>query len=190
MLNKVFCLMILMSLCSCAASGKQTGTTSVQNADTNSDEPPLDKRIYFFEHRFLPKLALESKGKFLADLLNADLSVLRGAATELVSPQYAKGLSVEVIDPNGAVLVQLANPRVPPDCYFLFIAGSGDQYFYLTYEKTMDLSGDGTVGMVGAWLPDGAHANFGPRSYRDAQSFLADVNAILSGETEPLAITK
>jgi len=183
------CLLVAIASGSCATPGAQTGSGSTATTASDGKSLPLEERIYFFEHRLLPKLTYESDGKFLAELISGDTAVLAGAAAEIVSPLYAKGISMQVLDPPGAVLLTFSNPNRAPDCYYIFIARSGDGHLFFTYEKMMDLSGDNFIGMVGAWTPSGAHANFGPRKYTDASSFLSDITAILTQSRQPDAVS-
>ncbi|MBN2716035.1 MAG: hypothetical protein JXX14_09270 [Deltaproteobacteria bacterium] len=165
------------------ASSSGTGAAPVSDS-ANTEKPdfasmPVEKRIYYFEHQFLPALTYTTDGAFLDDLLAGELGALMASATEMVSAEYAAGISVKVIDPEGAALLSFANPQNPPDCYFVFVSGKGDNAMHMTYEKAEDFTGEGVVGMVGMWTPMGDHANMGPRNYTDADSFVKDAKEIL-----------
>lgn len=141
---------------------------------------PPEKRIYYFEHRFLPELTYNTNGEFLDDMLNGNMEPLLAAATDMVSAEYANGISVTVVTPAESVLLTFASPQNPPDCYFAYISGKGENAIYMTYEKTEDITGEGFMGVVGIWTHLGDHANMGPRQYTDAESFVKDAQDILN----------
>ena len=156
-------------------------TAGENNADADDFKAlPLEKRVYYFEHRFLPELTYTTEGEFLDDMLNGNLAPLMAAATEMVSPEYANGISVKVVEPDESVLLTFTSPQNPPDCYFIYISGKGENAIHMTYEKTEDFGGEGFVGVVGIWTQEGAHANMGPRQYSDAESFVKDALSILN----------
>lgn len=188
MLKHALLTLILLVVASCASSPKSdvanpsdenaVNAQSDSRAGTNMSDiasQPEDKRIYFFEHQFLPELAYRTNGEFLRDLLGGDTNPLMASASEIVSDEYAKGITVTVVNPESAVLLSFANPKNPPDCFFTYIQGFGDNTVFFTYEKIEPMDGEVMVGMVALWTNLGDHAILGPRDYTDAASFIRDV---------------
>jgi len=191
MLKHALFTIILVVVASCASAPKsEVANPSGENAENaQADSPagtnisdiasqPEDKRIYFFEHQFLPELAYQTNGEFLRDLLGGDTDPLMASASEIVSDEYARGITITVVNPDSTVLLSFANPQNPPDCFFIYVQGFGDNTVFFTYEKIEPMDGESMVGMVALWTNLGDHAIFGPRDYTDAASFIRDVQEI------------
>ncbi|MBN2527103.1 MAG: hypothetical protein JXR76_11970 [Deltaproteobacteria bacterium] len=184
-----------LALASCASSSSQvvastppTDTTATQSELPNVADDgdvgditalPLDKRIYLFQHQVLPDWTFQTDGAFLTDLLNHNTQALKETATEVVSAEFARGISVDVVNPAGAALLTFDSPQNTLDCYYVFILGADGEHLFFTYERTADIQGEGFIGEVGMWTQDGIHASFGLRKYADAKSFMGDVKGIL-----------
>lgn len=166
-------LVTLLAACASTPQQAPAAKTSPVEAQTQTT-PPLAKRIYYFQHRLLPKWTFNSKGEFYQDLKKGDLSQLKSAATEIVNEQFSDSIVVKNLLENNAVLLTFPVPEDTPNCYFVLIQKTNEDYVYKTYEKTIDF-GDGTIGVVGSWTEDGKHHNFGTRRYLSAERFLADV---------------
>jgi hypothetical protein len=80
---------------------------------------------------------------------------------------------------NG-ILIIFPEPNKVPLCYYAFIMKVEGGYRYLTYEKTFN-TGSGRVGYVCEWLPDKSHQSYKSRTYKDAESFIADLKKITGG---------
>lgn len=164
-----------------AASATPTITVAPGSAaapqELTGDEQ--DKRIYYFEHRFIPKFVHDSEGRFFDDLIHHDGSVLKQAAAKIVGESFAAQLKITTIEPGKAALITFAPPTRMPQCYYAIVAKTDSGYAYITLEKAMDLAESGTVkAMYCGWSADGVHQNFGPRSYDTAADF---VKEFLSG---------
>ena len=137
--------------------------------------PTMHDRIYHFQHRMLPEWAHNSEGKFFKDLIDGHLDILLTAASNVVGEAFSKNISIQISNDGNGVLLIFPEPAEPPECYFVFITKVKEGYRFFTYEKTHDLLGSGNKGVVGEWLPDGKHLNYGPRKYEDAENFVNDL---------------
>ena len=142
-------------------------------------EPTLHDKVYRFEHRLLGQWVHGSKGAFFAELLTGDSKVMRGAATSIVGEEFAQKIVVRALPEKERVLLTLAPPGEPPECFCALVVKVGEGYRYLTLEKTHDLFKNGFQAVVGEWIAEGTHRNFGPRKYADAEQFLAEMDAKL-----------
>ncbi len=126
-----------------------------------SDEPGRHDRIYYFEHRLLPKWTHQSEGAFYADLNAGALESLRDAATKIVDAGFAEKL---VVHPSGepkGVVIAFAPPAESPECFFVFITPAGDSFRYITAEKSADILNEGLKTCGGEWSVEGKHLTFG-----------------------------
>jgi hypothetical protein len=68
-------------------------------------------------------------------------------------------------------LIEMPTPRRAGECFFLAIVRKGDGAIdYLTLERT---DNDGV--MLGGWNAEGGHLNYGEKSTRDLDGFIAEV---------------
>lgn len=177
---KYLLIIITLVLTGCASTNSSINKTSVvENREKNSqEEPSLSQRIYFFQHRLIPKWTLETEGRFFDDLVAGNLDKLRDSAREIVSIEYGDKVTSEAIDGHDAVLISFPTPLEAPHCFYVVILKEGLSYSYYTYEKTLSLmENDPVIGVVGSWSKDGTHVNLGPRTYRDSATFIKDVLA-------------
>ncbi|MCU4674162.1 hypothetical protein N7931_00815 [Catenovulum sp. 2E275] len=154
-------------------SDQQTGLKQEQT--TKEDDIPESERIYYFEHKLLPKWTYATQGSFFEAMMNGHNQQFIAAATEIVSAQYAEQIKILPYLEENAILLIFATPKTPPNCYFVMIQKSKDSYIYHTYERTLAFGEYGFVGVVGGWNEGGEHLNMGPRKYSDYQSFANDV---------------
>jgi hypothetical protein len=171
---KIYLLIIAVLLGACnSIPNQKEEVTSVTN---QNGEVPISKKIYFFQHEILPEWTFTTDGKFYADLLKGDLAHLKMAATEIISNDYANGISSEVINDNGAILIKFPKPKAMTNCFFVLILKNKAEFSFYTYEKTMNFGGDDPViGVVGSWSPEGNHANLGGRTYSNSSDFVSDI---------------
>lgn len=169
---KIYLLIIAIFLSACNSTPEQ----EVSSLPNQNDEMPTSKKIYFFQHKILPEWTFTTDGKFYADLLKGDLSHLKMAATEVISDDYANGISSEVIKDSGSILIKFPQPKAMANCFFVLITKTKDEFSFYTYEKTMSFGGDDPViGVVGSWSSEGSHGNLGGRTYSKASDFVSDV---------------
>jgi len=169
---KIYILIIAIFLSACNSTPKQ----EVSSLSAKTEEVPTSKKVYFFQHNILPEWTFTTDGGFYADLLQGDLSHLRMAATEVISNDYANGISSEVLKDETSILIKFPKPKAMANCFYILIQKSKEGYNFYTYEKTMKFSDDDpVVGVVGRWSPEGSHANLGGRTYVKASDFVADV---------------
>ena len=180
---------MLLSACASTALDEQNNSSTDQNSAevrdqqtdqqqaraTKEEEIPEHERVYYFEHRLLPKWTFATQGAFFEAMMNGHNKQFLAAATEIVSDQYADQIKILPYLEENAILLIFATPKMPPNCYFVMIQKSKDSYIYYTYERTLAFGDDTFVGVVGGWSEDGAHLNMGPREYSDYQSFADEV---------------
>ena len=171
---KIFVLIFAVFLSACNSTPNQE--VEVASATNQSEEIPTYKKIYFFQHKILPEWTFTTDGKFYADLLEGNLGHLKMAATEVISEEYANGISSEVINDGEAILIKFPKPKAMTNCFFVLILKNKGEYSFFTYEKTMNFGGDDPViGVVGSWSPEGNHGNLGGRTYSTSSDFVSDV---------------
>jgi hypothetical protein len=74
-------------------------------------------------------------------------------------------------------LIEMPTPRRAEECFFLAIVRKGDGAIdYVTLERTDD---DGV--MLCGWNAEGGHLNYGEKSTRDLDGFIAEVIALRLG---------
>lgn len=145
-----------------------------------ADNPPVDEqralhnKKYNFQHRVLPKWTHGTNGAFYEDLRKGSSERLISAATEIVSKEFAQHLTVRRLPELQGVLITFQKPVEAPECYFVLIVKQGERYRYYTLEMGVDLFKTGVKSVIGEWVADGSHLNFGPRTYDDEASFIAD----------------
>ena len=171
---KIYLLIIVFFLSACNSTPKHE--VEVASVTNQNEEVPTSKKVYFFQHKLLPEWTFTTDGKFYADLLKGDLAHLKMAATEVISKDYAIGISSEVINDSGAILIKFPEPKAMANCFFLLILENKGEFSFYTYEKTMNFGNDDPViGVVGTWSPEGSHGNLGGRTYSNSSDFVSDI---------------
>ena len=141
-------------------------------------EPTPHQRVYYFEHRLLPKWTEQSAGAFLDDLQAGKNDLLLKAATDIAGAEFAQAIKVHVLtEPSGAV-ISFPKPKQPPECFFAAIVRDGDHGRYFALEADEDLMNNGTKAFLCEWSGE-SHLNLGPRSYDDEAHFIDDVRQIM-----------
>jgi len=169
---KIYLLIVAVFLSACNSTPKQP----ISSSPEKTEEMPTSKKVYFFQHNILPEWTFTTSGEFFADLLQGDLTRLKMAATEVVSNDYANGISSEVIKGKNSVLLTFPKPKGITNCFFVLIQKSKEGFEFHTYEKTMNFGDDDPViGVVGRWSPEGDHSNLGGRTYTKASDFVTDI---------------
>lgn len=169
---KIYLLILVVFLSACNSTPKQ----EVSSRPIKSEEVPISKKVYFFQHKVLPEWTFTTEGKFYSDLLKGDLSHLKMAATEVISSNYANGITSEVIKGSDAILIKFPQPKAMANCFFILITKTETEFNFYTYEKTMSFGdGDPVIGVVGSWSSEGSHGNLGGRTYSEASDFVSDV---------------
>lgn len=145
-----------------------------------SNSAIASESIYLLEHRIIPDWTHNTDGAFFADLLAGNYERLRATAAEVVSNEFAESITIENAQEDDGALIKFPEPTGLVECYFAYITTGKNvgTYLYFTYEKTEDEANIGVVGMIGGWSKDLDHFNYGPRTYRDAGSFVSDVQEI------------
>jgi hypothetical protein len=166
-------LLLSLPLFTAVTSTEQKTEPSV-NSKIDQQEPSLNDRIYYFQHRLLPGWTFKSNGAFFKDIMSGDSSKIKAAASKIISPEYAEKISVKPIRESNGVLITFPEPENVPDCYFVLIRQVDNKYMYITYEKTMNIADEGFAGAVCGWSSEGTHSNYGFQKYTDPESFISD----------------
>jgi hypothetical protein len=106
--------------------------------------------------------------------MSGNVTRVKAAATEMISPEFAEGISVKPMSESNGVLITFPKPDNMPECYFVLIRQVDKKFMYITYEKTMDISNEGLIGAVCGWSSEGTHNNYGFQKYTDPDSFVSD----------------
>lgn len=147
-------------------------------ADDERQETPRGDRIYYFQHKLLPKWTFESGGAFFADLHSGRIARLLQAATDIVDAEFAKTVAVRPLEGASRVLIAFESPMRAPLCYFIIVEKTDEASFrFMTLEMTEDILGTGAKSVVGEWRREGAHGNWGFRSYTDEESFVSEITS-------------
>jgi hypothetical protein len=174
-LKNLLIVVAVLFLPACAPNSSGTLSSKQKIIDNQEyKDTSLNKKIYFFQHRLMPKWTHKSDGQFLSDLLNGDLSRLRLAAEQIVSVEYANNITVKYTGQSNSILLIFPKPTDFNRCYYVFLSKVDSIFHFITYEKTRDTRNQGFVGVVGSWKADTNHYNYGPRKYSDPDSFLDD----------------
>ncbi len=185
MKTRLWLLLPLLALASLAARADDSKAPAPAAA-----EPTAHQKLYYFEHRLMPKWTHQSGGAFYNDLRAGQAEKLREVAEELGGADFAKQLTIESVAAPEGVLLGFAAPTDVTDCFFTFVAKVGERYRYLTFEKTEDILGDGLVACIGEWTAEGSHRNFGFSKAKSREAFLKAVADLLSDpDTAPGAET-
>ena len=131
---------------------------------------PSKKKIYNFQHKFIPYLLFNTDEKFYNDLLLGNWEYLYQKSYDNFGADYTDKISI-LTNENG-ILIQFPEPNHSLLTYYIFIFKEKDRLRLLTYEKSDQ---PGVIGYVGEWLSNGEHINHGPRNYQSYESFLADI---------------
>ncbi|GEM_PF-2781511 len=117
-MKKIISCILLLSL-PLFTSVTSTEQKNEPDAISKTDQgPSLKDRIYFFQHRLLPGWTFNSDGAFYKDLMSGNEIRVKAAATEMVSPEFAEGISIKPINESKGVLITFPKPDNMPDCYF------------------------------------------------------------------------
>jgi hypothetical protein len=88
-------------------------------------EPPRqlkpNQKIYLLQHRLIPEWTHRSNGAFFDDLSSGRHQRLLDLAAEVVSPEFAGGISIQTYPEADGLLITFPAPVEPPQCYFIYI---------------------------------------------------------------------
>ncbi len=142
--------------------------------DKLSANQPNFRKLYFFQHKLLPRWTHRSRGKFFKALMNQDYRVFNRVANKYLGEEYTSKIKFKKYENLNGVLITFPTPFKSPLCYYVFIMKKGEgNYKYYTYEKTMGFT-KGAVGAYCCWTASGRHRTFGIKKYKDAESFIAE----------------
>ncbi|WP_199611154.1 hypothetical protein [Flocculibacter collagenilyticus] len=174
-MKNVLILLLSFLVAACASTHQNTrGNAAKDSAYETSD---YSKNIYYVQHKLIPDWLFVSEGEFFNDLLTQKDGQIRGAMSEIISPEYAAAVQIRPIEKWGveAVLFIFPRPKSPANCFYTLAYLDDDKLHYRTYEMALNLYDDELVGIVGGWTSDGSHKNYGGRTYQDHESFIDDI---------------
>ncbi|MDM8564824.1 hypothetical protein QUF74_04145 [Candidatus Halobeggiatoa sp. HSG11] len=117
----------------------------------------------------------ESGDTFYNDLREGNVERLYSAAESIISQEYSDQIVIIPIKDTSAVLILFPEPKLMPNCFFAMVIKNDNGYRYITYERTMDTTDSGFVGVVGEWNAKKNHINHGSRTYKKSSEFVAEV---------------
>lgn len=141
--------------------------------------PARKDKIYYFEHRLLPRLTHQTQGEFYADLRKGDVQKFEDMARRMVDFEFAANLSIHPATDLEGVVLTFPRPTEPVHCYWVAIVRDGAGFRYFTYEMDEDIMSVGIKGSVCEWTPAGSHKNYGATKEADEASFLKEVKKVL-----------
>ena len=172
-------IVLILAWGSGVAIANDSVTSSVEQQSTVPKQPSRNDKMYFFEHKLLPKWLYQSDGVFFEDAKLGVVSRLFSAAHEVVDADFADQLKAKALENSDAILFIFEQPKRVGHCYYAIAQKIGDTYIYTTYEKTLRLNDteadEKIVGVVGRWAADGKRLNFGGRTYDTAEAFASDI---------------
>lgn len=166
---------LLLALTTACAHPPSSQVAADRQANDAQQPPSLEQKIYFFQHKVMPRWSHESDGNFYQDLQAGFHLRFFQLAEEMVSAEFSAGIVITQLADKQAVLFSFPSPTAAPACFFALLVKREQGYDYYTYERTIDLPGLPAAGVVGFWDAEGGHGNLGPRAYRDADSFVRDL---------------
>lgn len=128
--------------------------------------------IWEFEHSVLPGWVTGTGGEFVQDLLRGDNETLVFTAAEHGGEDFAKAISVKVIDDPRGALISFPAPEEPTHCKFLMACDLGESSRLFSCE--LSASGSFVLGESG---PQGHTSYVGLDGAEE--SFLQAVRQIL-----------
>jgi hypothetical protein len=140
-------------------------------------EPTREQKIYYFQHRLLPKWTYGSQGAFFEDLKGGKVEQMVEAASKIVDTNFAKQLKVRSLEDGTKVLITFEEPKQPRHCHFVLIEKMASVLQFITLERTEDILNVGTKAALCGWSEDGKHLNYGSRKYSDEARFLTERSA-------------
>ncbi len=155
--------------------------------DLPATPPSEHQKLYYVQHRLLPKWTHQSGGNFYADLAQGNVERMKTILTKILG-EKAAGIKCEFLPEPGLVLLSFPEPQDITDCYFAGIVKTADRFHYFTLEKTEDLTGDDDVACFCEWSPEGDHKNYGGRKDISRAGFLQAIKDLLAQpQTRPAA---
>ena len=142
------------------------------------EEPTEHDRIYYLQHKLIPRWLFESDGMFYKELNAGIPKHLADAAREIVSEKYAEKLSVENIQEFDGFLIVFREPSEVPECFYVIAANHNGDFRYYTLEKAEDIMKRGVKSVVGEWTSEGVHINLGARTFTDKANFIEAIAVI------------
>ena len=97
---KVFLSLVVALLVSSCANVTSTSEGAVleDRVVENEKEVSISRRIYYFQHKLIPKWVFESDGAFYFDIYNRNAERLLAEAADIISQEYSDGIRETLIN--------------------------------------------------------------------------------------------
>lgn len=146
------------------------------------------QRVYYFQHRLLPRWTHESEGAFPNDLEKGNTAGLVRVATEMVGQEFAAALRIKTLTEPAGALIIFVKPTQVTECYASAVLRDEAGFRYFTLELAEDYMKQGIKTFLCEWTNKSgelSHANLGARSYTDEEHFVADLRLIMEKAKPP-----
>jgi hypothetical protein len=180
-------LVLIAALC---LGGTAAGLLS---AEKEQPEMTPQQRVYYFQHRLLPRWTHESEGAFPSDLEKGSTAGLVRVATEIVGREFAAALQVRTLTEPAGALIVFAQPTRVTECYAVAVLRDETGFRYFTLELAEDFLKQGIKTFLCEWTNQAgelSHANHGARSYTDEEHFVADLRLIMEKAKQPAPLAE
>ena len=165
----------------CAVCSLTPGLPAQSESAETKSAPSTRDRIYYLQHKILPNWTFKSGGAFFRDLKSGAIERLQAAARDFVGEEFAQAVKLDAKTAEHAVLITFPAPKEMALCYAVAVVQTDGAYAYYTLELTEDFMNTGAKTVLGSWSEDGAHQNYGTRTYVDPAEFLKEVLAMQKG---------
>lgn len=162
----------------CAVCALTPGLPAQADSPETKSAPSTRDRIYYLQHKILPDWTFKSGGAFFRDLKNGAIERLQAAARDFVGEEFAQAVQLDAKTAEHAVLITFPPPEEMALCFAVAVVQRDGGYAYYTLELTEDIMNTGAKTVLGSWSEDGAHRNYGTRTYVDPAEFLQEVLAM------------
>jgi hypothetical protein len=159
------------------------GLTAPAETTSQADRQPGEKdNLYTLHHQVIPGILFSDSGSaFFNDLFNGNTARFMSIVEKLSGKTYAAGMKVsaERHPEFDMVLISFPEPAEMPLLYHAALVRKEGAFRYLTLEKTVDFSKNGSRACLCDWTKEHVHRNYGPRSYDGLKPFREEVIAML-----------
>ncbi|NTV66962.1 MAG: hypothetical protein HGB06_04635 [Chlorobaculum sp.] len=153
-------------------------TASVIKLDSSTNET-----LYALHFAIIPEILFSETGpRFFNDLFTGNTAPFREIVEGPLGKEYASGMTFAPVHKNGydLVLISFPQPRLQALCIHAALVKKDGKYRYITLEEFNAPATNGANTVLAELTSDNAHKNLGAKNYDSKESFLIDVDKLLS----------
>jgi len=153
-------------------------TASVIKLDSSTNDT-----LYALHFAIIPEILFSETGpRFFNDLFTGNTAPFREIVEGPLGKEYASGMTFAPIHKNGydLVLISFPQPRLQALCIHAALVKKDGKYRYITLEEFNDPAKNGANTVLAELTSDNSHKNLGAKNYDSKESFLNDVDKLLS----------